>query len=184
MHLTKNMRIELSHQQSKTNFSQSLLDIGNGVANCNDKDEIEYDESIGQQITNVDELIQKIFPDVSINYKNSKWISERAILALRNDSVNTINEIILQAISSEEVFYESIDTTVNEDEATMYPTEFLNSLNHSGISQHILTLKMGCLIILMRNLNPPNLCNGTKLIVTKLMKYIIEAEIITGPGIL
>nr|XP_015916711.2 uncharacterized protein LOC107446549 [Parasteatoda tepidariorum] len=34
--------------------------------------------------------------------------------------------------------------------------------------------------MLLRNLDPPALCNGTRLIVKKLMSYVIEAVIITG----
>jgi ATP-dependent DNA helicase PIF1 len=45
------------------------------------------------------------------------------------------------------------------------PTEFLNTLNYSGVPPHQLTLKQGATIILLRNLDLKNgLCNGTKLI--------------------
>lgn len=36
--------------------------------------------------------------------------------------------------------------------------------------------------MLLRNLRPPKLCNGTRLRLTKLMKYVVEARIITGCG--
>lgn len=175
------MRIKLSNQLN-TNFSNDLLDIGNGVRTCNDKNEIVYDESICQKTKNLNELIEKIFPNISSNYLNSKWISDRTIITLRNDNADTINEQILHKIPGDEIIYESIDSTVNEDEATMYPTEFLNSLNHPGIPNHKLKIKIGTVIMLMRNLNPPTLCNGTKLLIKKTMKYLLEAEIITGQG--
>lgn len=37
-------------------------------------------------------------------------------------------------------------------------------------------------VILLRNLDPPKLCNGTRLVVKKMMTNIIEATIITGCG--
>jgi hypothetical protein len=45
---------------------------------------------------------------------------------------------------------------------------------------HVLTLKNGVPIILLRNINPPRPCNGTKLPVKKIMNNIIEATIFNG----
>jgi ATP-dependent DNA helicase PIF1 len=41
-------------------------------------------------------------------------------------------------------------------------------------------MKVGSLVILLRNLNPPRLCNGTRSVIKKWMKNVIEAIILNG----
>ena len=63
----------------------------------------------------------------------------------------------------------------------LYPTEYLNTLWFAGLPPHILTLKIGAPIMLLRNLNlVGGLCNGTRMIVTQVLTKIIEARIVTG----
>lgn len=69
--------------------------------------------------------------------------------------------------------YKSIDSVPDQDQAVHYPTEFLNSLLE-------LCLKKGFVIILLRNLVPPQLCNGTRLVIKNLLPNVIEATMLTG----
>ena len=61
-----------------------------------------------------------------------------------------------------------------------YPVEFLNLLEPLGIPLHKLMLKIGSPILLLLNLNMPELCNRTRLFLKKLMSNVIEATIING----
>ncbi|KAJ8867865.1 hypothetical protein PR048_031670 [Dryococelus australis] len=102
-----------------------------------------------------DEMIHKVFPNIAQNCKSHQWLSERAILAAKNNYVNTINFSIQNEIPGKATTYKSIDTVMNQDEVVNYPTEFLNSLDLPGIPQHMLTMKIGVPIILLRSINPP-----------------------------
>ncbi|XP_076938675.1 uncharacterized protein LOC143606949 [Bidens hawaiensis] len=67
----------------------------------------------------------------------------------------------------------------NTDIATIYPTEYLNTLHISGFPQHELKLKVNVPIILLRNFNQKSsLCNG--LLITQLLPKLIVAKVITG----
>ncbi|XP_026450717.1 ATP-dependent DNA helicase PIF1-like [Papaver somniferum] len=60
-------------------------------------------------------------------------------------------------------------------------TEFLNNLSPPGSPPFKLDLKVGCPIMLLRNLAPKEgLCNGTILVVTRCGRHVIKAKIITG----
>ncbi|GFU25446.1 ATP-dependent DNA helicase [Trichonephila clavipes] len=180
--LKTNMRVQLQRDASARNFAKQLMDIGNG--------RMEIDEStqcitLPANFCKVTESIErricaKVFPNIAQNYKNHQWLSTRAILAAKNIDVNTISFTIQHAVPSETTTYKSIDTMENQDEVVNYPTEFLNSLDLSGMPPHVLTLKIGVPIILLRNINPPRLCNGTRLSVKKMMNNVIEATILTG----
>ena len=62
--------------------------------------------------------------------------------------------------------------------------EFLSKLRTSGVPNHKLRLKIGTPIMLMRNLDQNDgLCNGTRLIVTRLANHVIEAKIMSGKNV-
>jgi ATP-dependent DNA helicase PIF1 len=101
------------------------------------------------------------------------------ILAPKNIDVDQVNNAILESISEELHTYlnansltpteegASVTTGVSMD--SLYPVEFLNTLQFSDIANHELELKVGMPILLLRNLNQSiGLCNGTRLIVKRL----------------
>jgi ATP-dependent DNA helicase PIF1 len=59
--------------------------------------------------------------------------------------------------------------------------EFLCTLRTSGLPNHRIKLKVGCPIMLLRNIDQSEgLCNGTRLIVTKMANHVLEAKIMGG----
>ncbi|XP_050059845.1 ATP-dependent DNA helicase PIF1-like [Aphis gossypii] len=143
LHLSKNMRVESSCKM--TNLETYSLN-----------------NSLTLLTRSKDELIQKVFPDVSQNYRNHDWLSERAILAAKNIDVNELNFKIQEQITGELMIYKSVDSATNQDDVVNYPPEFLNSLDLPGLPPHNLQLKVGSVVIMLRNINQPRLCNGTR----------------------
>jgi len=67
---------------------------------------------------------------------------------------------------------------------SLYPMEFLNTLQFSDIANHKLEFKVGVPILLLCNLNQSiGLCNGTRLIINRLGQRVIEAKIIIGNNV-
>ncbi|GFR28941.1 ATP-dependent DNA helicase [Trichonephila clavata] len=160
-------------------FASKLFQIGDGkVPEDPSTDFITM--LCGQIVNSPDELLSKVFPNIQQNFKDQNWLSPREILASRNDVVEKLNVTIQKQLPGQEYAYKSIDCILNDDEAVQYPTEFLNSNQTPYLQAHNLILKVGAPIMLIRNINAPWLCNGTRLIVKKPMQHLIQATVLTG----
>ncbi|UYV71003.1 hypothetical protein LAZ67_8001384 [Cordylochernes scorpioides] len=164
-----------------SNFARKLLQIGEGTTpNGSPMCDVSFPLDFGNIVSSVGELIDKVFPNIAENFKNHRLLCERTILAPRNDAVDEINNCIQDMLPGSVTEYNSFNTMVDVDDTVNYPSEFLNSLNPSGLPPHHLRLKIGSPIMLLRNLDPPKLCNGTRLCVKRLLPNVIEAIILTG----
>ncbi|XP_071577583.1 ATP-dependent DNA helicase pif1-like [Temnothorax nylanderi] len=183
LRLTINMRVHLRGDKNLEQFAEYLLKIGDGSISITQNGYINISDIVGTCVRTIDQIIDNVYPDIqNLTQKETNWLCERAIVTAKNKAAEEINEIVLQKVTTECKTYKSIDTMVNGDEVIHYPIEFLNSLNPAGLPPHKLRLKVGTPIMLLRNLKPPRLCNGTRLQVKRLMPYIIEATILTGPA--
>jgi len=96
---------------------------------------------------------------------------------------------MLDLMPGEEKTYLSYDSTLthnwNGDVVDDVQTpEFLNTINASGLPHHKIRLKIGVPIMLLRNINLKlGLCNGTRLIITKIEKFVLEGNVISGSNI-
>ncbi|GBN90842.1 hypothetical protein AVEN_35731-1 [Araneus ventricosus] len=123
--------------------------------------------------------IKQLYGDLNLSTVMPEELKGRAILAVTNDASIDINNQVLACLPGETVVYEAVDDIVSDDsnDRLTFPVEFLNSLTPTGMPPYKLNLKPGCVIMLLRNLAPTEgLCNGTRLIVTKLQRNVIEAK--------
>ncbi|KAI8543515.1 hypothetical protein RHMOL_Rhmol08G0224500 [Rhododendron molle] len=115
-----------------------------------------------------------------------KFLTERTILSARDEDVSSINIAAMNIFPGEAFTYLAADRICEEDEidrtiSNCYPNEFLNSLDPPGLPPFKVELKVGCPIMLLRNIAPKaGLCNGIRLMVVGCASRIIEALILSG----
>uniref|UniRef100_A0A0R0JA50 ATP-dependent DNA helicase n=1 Tax=Glycine max TaxID=3847 RepID=A0A0R0JA50_SOYBN len=138
------------------------------------------------EITIPDEFLINYYNNPLEFYNNPEYLQSRAILASTIEVIDKVNEYVMSLIPGDEIEYYSADS-INKSDALQNPAfetvtpEFLNSLNTSGIPNHEMKLKVGTPIMLLRNMAQKDvLCNGTRLIISRLSAHIIEAKIIFG----
>ncbi len=124
-----------------------------------------------------------IYPQLHEGQVTNEYLRERAILAPRNKEVSLINVMVLSYLLGAQVDFLSADFAEDMEVVNTYPSEFLNTLEVSGMPSHKLSFKIGAPVMLLRNLDPlAGLCNGTRLIIRRFTMRIVEAEIIAGKG--
>lgn len=96
---------------------------------------------------------------------------------------SNINEAILRQLETEERTYYSVNSFAHSrdtEDIWNAPTEFLNTLIPSCFLTHRLTQKVGCVAMILPNMNiSRGLVNGTRLSVDRLNQNHIEAKVFT-----
>lgn len=179
--LRVNMRLQ--HSPRDASFAEWLLDVGHG-RHIDNNGNIDIPPSM---ITPTeDELINKIYEDIDhipLTPPPVDYFLDHAILAPRNVDVQQTNEKVLQKMRGREIICHSADSLENEGEEIRedIPEEFLHSIEPSSIPLSELKMKIGCPLMLLRNLDPgKGLCNGTRMILLQSYPRILEVMIITG----
>ncbi|XP_045820726.1 ATP-dependent DNA helicase PIF1-like, partial [Trifolium pratense] len=195
--LSKNMRLlggaSSADVEQRRLFSECILGVGDGeIRDDNDNDlelKIPSDLLISNSGDPLASIVESTYPQLLQNMNDTTYFQNRAILAPKNSIVNIINDYMLDLIPGEEKTYLSYDTplTQNVDSQTVddvHTPEFLNTISMSGLPNHKLRLKVGVPVMLLRNLNNKlGLCNGTRLIITRLGKRALEGKIISRSNI-
>jgi len=134
------------------------------------------------------QLIDAIYPDFEHLHhlspgERTSYLGERVILAAKNIDVDALNDATLDLLPDESKTYHSADEAFDDSGTPDHsiPQEYLNSISISGMPLHLTTLKVGSVVILLRNMDyAGGLCNGTRLIIVDLGNHIIRGKILTG----
>ena len=69
---------------------------------------------------------------------------------------------------------------MNKEDNKLYPPEYFYTCNELSLPPHRLEVKVGVPVILLRNLDPPKLYNGTRIIPTRCGDNIFKGDIINN----
>uniref|UniRef100_A0A0D3BDU2 ATP-dependent DNA helicase n=2 Tax=Brassica oleracea var. oleracea TaxID=109376 RepID=A0A0D3BDU2_BRAOL len=193
--LKTNMRV--NHDEKE--FSEWLLKVGEGRPESGQEDEddgyhdqmITVDNSLVQETKDesLKQVVDAAYGDVNQLEASQSSYTDKAILTPRNDTVDEINAYTISKTGGEAKDYYSNDSfevseTQSNQNDTLYAIEYLNSMEFPGLPSHKLTLKVGALIMLLRNINQTKgLCNGNRMILTHIGERVLKADIITGSHI-
>ncbi|KAL1355887.1 uncharacterized protein [Arachis hypogaea] len=197
LRLTTNMRLATGSEQSTAqelrSFSDWILQIGEGRCGAvvNDKlfVDIPSDLIIPVLENPVEDIVNTIYPNLVQNFCDPSFFQDRAILAPTVENVEEINNYIVDLLPGKEKSYLSADSICGSDaysdvDVDWITVEFLNQIRCSGLPNHLLKLKIGVPIILLRNIDPAGgLCNGTRLVVRDLGTNVIGADIVSGSNV-
>lgn len=112
------------------------------------------------------DLEARLFGNLRLQYMDPVYLRDRAIMSCTNDVIQQCNQSIIDKLPGHPVICESTYRFVNEDDNMQHNIGSLACVNPSGLPPHVLWLKVGCCIILIRNLSlQEGHCNGTRYIV-------------------
>ncbi|PIA42003.1 hypothetical protein AQUCO_02100089v1 [Aquilegia coerulea] len=133
------------------------------------------------------DLLFKVYPNLNVEeVATETYLQERSILSARNDDVATLNELGISHFPGEVHEYLAADKAIEDDQpienrGNSISNENMQALNPPSLPPFKLQLKVGCPIMLLRNLQPRDgLCNGTRLMVIQFATRVIEAKILNG----
>ena len=177
--LTENMRAE----KDELEFAEWLLRLGDGllpIENAISPYAIQIPDHMIAQKNIEDEIFGE-----KIVIEQIESLSSSVILCPTNEDTFEMNTKVMNKLEGESKTYISLDEIEcdKEEEVDHFPLEFVHKQTPSGLPPHELTLKIGAIVMLIRNINPSKgLCNGTRLIVTEMHENFIMARKVNSPS--
>ena len=135
-----------------------------------------------RNVDDLDAVLSWIYDRIAGLDEYEYWAS-RAIVAARHRTVDQINQRMLDRLPGEEVICYSVDMQDNDNQMLL-PEEYLNRQRPAGLPAHDLRLKVGAVVILLRNLKRDmGLVNGTRMIIEQIYgrpPRLLLCRILTG----
>ena len=136
-------------------FAQFLLDIGNGTVPHSGDGIIRIPDQFVFTRGDEKDFIKWCYPDIS--NVHGPEVGAKAILSPKNTDVDYLNNLASDMMTGDAFVAYSTDSIANDDSgntATLYPAEFINSIDNASLPPHMLKLKVGTPLLLISNINP------------------------------
>ena len=94
--------------------------------------------------------------------------------------MDSLNEVVQGRLPGKGIKLQSADTLENPADCFRFNMEYLNTLRPNGFPQHLLSLKPGMPLMLLRNISPrQGLCNGTRIIFDRCVENkLLECRVV------
>ena len=186
LHLHQNMRLDTQIEE-EANFARWQLEVGHGQHTDEPSLSITLPEHFHCPENSVDSLINSIYPDIHLPNHPNQYFSESIILSSLNKKVNELNETVLAKFPGPARLFPSIDFIPNSEQLgennpmLNYPVEYLNEINSGTLPLAKLELKIGCPVMVLKNLDATNgVCNRSRGILTRYSNRVLEVKLLTG----
>lgn len=177
-HLTENLRVQSQNAEARS-FVDFLLRVGEDRVEKDEENLIEVPEELFTNQTDLHGFIKETLEtDEHLSFEH------QAFLTPKNEEADEINRIVLRELNKDQeiISVESQDEIASESENKFeLPIEFVHKLQPAGMPPHLLELKIGSIVMILRNLYPTlGFCNGTRCKVIEIQSEWLVLEIISG----
>lgn len=173
--LETNMRV--GNDPEEVEFAQWQRTLARGELNDAD-DYVVVPHRFLCENNDIFSLVSCTYPDIDLAH-GTQYFQERCVLAPRNREAHEINNVLLDMFPGDAYDLWSVDEAFDPDNPGIpddtYSPDVLHSATPSGFPQAHLCLKIGCPVIVLRNLHSDEgVCNGSRGIVTQVKTRCIE----------
>ncbi len=192
IHFTENMRLKALKEDPNAKLAaleylEYLLRIGEG---WQDQDQNSYIHLLVSVtvVQSPGKLIDSLFPNLSMIYCDTKWLTSRAILAPTKSWLKVLNDLIIKRFSGSYFTFLSANSVVSENPEDQKSTELkylqklLNSIEAvSSLSDRAVRLKKGFMVMLLCNVRLKcGHVTGTRYIVQNMTKKFLFLRVVSG----
>eukprot|EP00918_Siedleckia_nematoides_P094860 GHVU01208280.1.p1 GENE.GHVU01208280.1~~GHVU01208280.1.p1 ORF type:complete len:841 (+),score=47.33 GHVU01208280.1:116-2524(+) len=189
MRLTRNMRVQIrpGMEEADLGFLKWLQDLGDGSLQTTADADVPLPPGSSAEADD-DAAIDFTYPLFLNNHLSESYLSTRLLMAPRHYIVRRLNEAISARLQSPPIVSVSFnipDYDAGETLACITP-ELLNSLDPPNFPPHVLTLRVGMVVMLLRGLNNhKGMYNGRRMLIQHISRHpwLLRATFLEDPSV-